>query len=180
MCLRPLEWDGTVYGLKLHEFRKIVDLPRHTSTPLELALDIHPGDEADWMLLCDHGWHVREAATVSATPEAFRTYVQSSMGELTVAQGVYAHGRTGWFGDRTVRYLASGRPAIVQDTGWAERVEFEAGLVTFGDLDGARRAVEAVWTDLERHAKAARTVAEEHFASDVVLSEFLARADVGG
>lgn len=173
-------WNGTEYGLKVHEFRKIIDLPQRTSAPLELALDIHADDDVDRCLLRDRGWHVREAFSVAATPDAFRAYVQASVGELSVAQGVYAAGHSGWFSDRTVRYLASGRPAIVQDTGWADGRDVDAGLLTFRDLAGAHRALDEVWGDLERHAKAARNVAEEHFASDAVLSDFLALADVDG
>ena len=38
---------GARYGLKVHEFRKVIDLPQQVPLTFELALDIHPGDHKD-------------------------------------------------------------------------------------------------------------------------------------
>jgi hypothetical protein len=90
-----------------------------------------------------------------------------------VAQGVYVASRCGWFSDRTVRYLASGKPALVQDTGLAERYSRGDGLLTFSTLDEAVEGAARLAADYERHARAARAIAEEHFDSDRVLGELL-------
>lgn len=172
----PLEWNGAQYGLKVHEFRKVTDLPRRVDLPLELALDIHPGDRADERSLIEHGWRVRHAAEVAHDPAAFRDYISSSAGEFSVAQGVYANGRTGWFSDRTARYLAAGRPAVVQDTALADDLPVGDGLLVFGDVDGAAAALAKVAADYEHHATAARRLAESHFAAEVVLPDFLSVA----
>lgn len=173
-----VEWNGTSYGLKLHEFRKIIDLPHHVSAPMELALTIHDGDVLDRRGLLDHGWRLRNANEAAESPDAFRSYVQQSLGEFTVAQGVYVHGRTGWFSDRTARYLASGRPAIVHDTGLGNTLPFGEGLMVFSNLGGAIDAVESVMADPARHGKAARLIAEEHFDATRLLADFADRCDV--
>ena len=99
--------------------------------------------------------------------------MQSSAGEFTVAQGVYAATRTGWFSDRTVRYLATGRPAVVQDTGWADGLGHRRRPPHIPRSRRGAGGVETVSADLERHAKAARRVAEEHFSAELVLARFL-------
>ena len=37
-----------------------------------------------------------------------------------VAKGMYVGSRSGWFSERSICYLASGRPVLAQDTGLAE------------------------------------------------------------
>lgn len=172
----PVDWDGMHYGLKVHEFRKVVELPRHVAMPLELALDMHPGDHGDERRLLDNGWRLRRASDVASSPEAFRAYVAASAGEFSVAQGIYAHARTGWFSDRTARYLASGRPAIVQDTSPADDLPVGEGLLVFDGLEGAAAAINKLNDDYERHAAAARSLAEAYFAADVVLTAFMSDA----
>jgi hypothetical protein len=83
---------------------------------------------------------------------------------------VYVHAQTGWFGDRSVRYLASGRPVIVQDTGFSRELPVGEGLLAFRSLEEAQAQAEDVMCDYMRHSKAAREVAETWFAADVVLS----------
>lgn len=172
----PVDWDGAHYGLKVHEFRKVVDLPRHVDIPMELALDLHPGDNADERLLLDNGWRVRRASDVAGSPEQFRAYIERSAGEFSVAQGIYAHGRTGWFSDRTARYLAAGRPVIVQDTSLADDLPVGEGLLVFTDRDGAAAAINRVADDHASHAAAARTIAETYFDADVVVKDFMTNA----
>ncbi len=43
----PLQHGGRTYGAKVHEFRKIVELPRRARCPFAVALDIHPADARD-------------------------------------------------------------------------------------------------------------------------------------
>ena len=161
---------------KHHEFRRIIDLPRRTPAALELALAIDPGDDGDRDRLAAHGWAVRDARTVAATPDDFRSYVQGSWAELSAAQGAYVHTGSGWFSDRSVRYLASGRPVVVQDTGLAGALPVGEGLLPFDDLDGAAGALSAVAADPTGHSQAARALAERCFAAEVVLAPLLEEA----
>jgi AraC-like DNA-binding protein len=166
-----IEHDGRTIGGKVHEFRRLAELPKLTDARLELATAFDEADLWDRDLLTSSGWNVVEPSTVVGSPRSFRRYVQQSPAELSVAQGVYVHMRSGWFGDRSVRYLASGRPIVVQDTGFTATLPGDEGILAFDDLGGAALAMEAAAANWERHAKAARKLAEDHFEATLVLGK---------
>lgn len=174
----PLAYGGRSFGLKVHEFRKFVDIPRRCRASFEVALAIHPDDDADRKLLEDRGWALVEPAEVAGDPASFQHYVQTSPAELSVAQGVYVATASGWFSDRTVRYLASGRPALVQDTGVGSWLPTGEGLLPFATLEEAVAAVGVVQRDYDGHRQAARALAEQYFAAERVLPVFLDQAGV--
>jgi hypothetical protein len=167
-----LDHDGVTFTMKHHEWRRIVELPQRAPHPFELALDIHPGDHADADALRAHGWRLRDPAEV-ADADRFRAYVQGSGAEISVANGAYVQTASGWFSDRSVRYLASGRPVLLQDTGFSRCHPVGEGLLAFSSLEEAVRGADAIAGDYERHSRAARQLAEEHFDSDLVLGRFL-------
>jgi hypothetical protein len=169
----PAQYAGTTYGLKAHEFRKFVELPRRVDQRFEIALDIDPADERDRVALRDHGWHVVDPGLVASGPVGFREYVQTSGAEFSVAQGIYVETQSGWFSDRTVRYLASGRPALVQDTGFSRNYPLGEGLVAFRTLDEAVTGALQIARDYENHCRAARAIAESYFDSDRVLGQLV-------
>jgi hypothetical protein len=162
------------YGLKHHQWRAFLDLPAKTGLSFEAALAIDPADSADRDALENHGWRLVDPA-VAAEPEGFREYVSGSGAEFSVAQGIYVETRSGWLSDRTTRYLASGRPALVQDTGFTRTLPAGEGVVAFRTPDEAAAGARSITEDYERHARAARAVAEEHFDSDRVLEAMLAQ-----
>jgi hypothetical protein len=167
---------GRTFGLKVHEFRKVLPLPgRVPSCTFEIALAIHADDQRDLDSLRASGWRIENPRSVAADPDAFRRYVQESAAEFSVAQGIYVETRSGWVSDRTVRYLASGRPVLVQDTGLTSNYPCGSGLVTFSDLDGAAEAAERIGRDYVAHARAARALAERYFESGRVLTGLLKR-----
>lgn len=168
----PVEFDGRRYGIKAHEFRRIRDLPdRCPGATLEIALDIHPGDDADRKALVAAGWSISDPAAASSTPERFRSFVHGSSAELSVAQGMYVDTRSGWFSDRTARYLAAGRPAVVQDTGLGRNLPTGTGLLAFDDAAGAAAAIESVMDDYPRHSAAARAIAEKHLSPSRIIAD---------
>ncbi len=172
--------DGHTYGLKVHEFRKVIELPGRVPAPFEIALDIYPGDDRDREALEANGWRlVRPAETVRG-PRAFHDYVQASGAEFSVAQGIYVDTSSGWFSDRSVRYLASGRPTLLQDTGFSRNYPVGEGLVAFTTLDEAAAGAQRIASDYEAHRAAARALAEDRFDSDKVLPRFLAEAGMEG
>jgi hypothetical protein len=172
----PVVHAGRTLGVKAHEFRKYLDLPDRVEQRLELALDIHPGDEVDRRRLLDHGWQLVDPRERAGSPERFRHYVQGSSGEFSVAQEVYVTTRSGWFSDRTVRYLASGKPALVQDTGFGRQLPVGTGLVAFANLEEAVLGAKSMESDYLEHAAAARAIAERYFDARVVLPRFLEQA----
>jgi hypothetical protein len=168
----PIEHGGRAYGLKVHEFRRVIGLPARSDTRFEIALDIDPADDRDLRALRADGWQVVDPRTVAGDPDAFRAYVQGSGAEFSVAQGVYVDTRCGWFSDRTTRYLASGRPALVQDTGFSETLPVGDGLVAFRTLDEAAAGAADIASRYAEHCEAARRIAEEHFDARHVLARF--------
>jgi hypothetical protein len=174
----PLVQDGRRYGLRVHEFRRFIELPRMSRQRFELALAIAPEERDDLRLLNTNGWRLADPATIAGDPWAYRRYVQSSLAEFTVAKGMYVQSRSGWFSDRSICYLASGKPVVAQDTGLDGVYPAGHGLLTFKEPDDARAAVEEVGGNYRRHARAARELAEDCFDSDKVLGRLLAKLGV--
>ena len=171
----PVDFEGRRYGLRVHEFRRFASLPRATGAPFELALDIDPAETSDLALLREEGWQLADPAHIARTPAAYRAYIEGSAAELMVAKGMYVQSRSGWFSERSICYLATGRPVLAQDTGLAELYPVGEGLVTYGSLEEAIAGVEAICCDPARHAATAREIAEQHFGSDRVLGRLLDR-----
>jgi hypothetical protein len=161
---------------KHHQWRRLIQLPRRLGQGFEIALRIDPADEADEIALEANGWHLSDPSVVAADPLAFRAFIQGSAAELSVAHPVYVETASGWVSDRTVRYLASGRPALVQDTGIGDRYPVGEGLLTFRTAEEAVAGAEAIAAGYEAQARAARALAEAHFDSDRVLGRFLEAA----
>jgi hypothetical protein len=171
----PVEYQGRRYGLRAHEFRKFVRLPQITGRAFEIALDIHSADANDIDLLSRNGWHLVDPLSVAGDPWRYRDYIQGSAAELLVAKSMYVEARSGWFSDRSLCYLASGRPVLAQDTGFGERYPLGEGLLAFRTLEEAAAGTERITRDYALHARAARGLAEEFFDSDKVLGTLLDR-----
>lgn len=169
----PITFHGRTLGLKVHEFRKLIRLPSLVNADFELAMNIDPGDAKDRALLEENRWHIVEPWTVSTWPQHFRQYVQGSGAEFSVAQGVYVDTQSGWLSDRTIRYLASGKPVLIQDTGIKRFLPTGEGLVVFSTIDEAVAGVKSIRDNYDRHCVAARRIAEEHFASAVTLGRLM-------
>jgi hypothetical protein len=173
-----VEADGRTLGQKAHEFRRFVEVPERIPQKFEIALAIDPADAADGTLLRNHGWNLVDPLAVAASPDDFRGYVQGSGAEFSVAQGIYVETECGWFSDRTTRYLASGKPALVQDTGFSSNLPTGKGLIAFRTLDEAAAGAEAIMRDYDLHAEVARSLAVEYFDSDKVLGRLLEEVGV--
>lgn len=174
----PVTFEGKTFGLKVHEFRRFVTLPERLPQDFEIALDIHSAEQRDLTLLREHGWRIADPKMVARDPIKFRSYVQTSGAEFSVAQGIYVETNSGWFSDRTVRYLASGKPALVQDTGFTSNYPVGEGLIPFRTLEEAVAGAESIARDYDKHCRAARTLAEEYFDSDKVLGRLVEEVGV--
>jgi hypothetical protein len=171
-------WQEEYYGPKREEFLKFAELPRRVTQPMELAILLHESETEDIAAMRGGGWLLTDPHTVAGKLEGFRQYIQQSRAEFTVAKGGYVKSRSGWFSDRSVCYLASGRPVIMQDTGFSKFLPTGRGLLTFTTMDEAVIAINAVNADYAAHATAARKLAEERFAAPNVLQSLLERAGV--
>jgi hypothetical protein len=169
----PIEYEGQRLGLRAHEFRKLVELPTRVDAAFRVALEIGPGDEADRALLEENGWAVVDPRVAASDPSAYLRFVHGSLAEFTVAKGIYVELNTGWLGDRTACYLASGKPALVQDTGLAAHYALGDGLVVYSTLDEAVEGAERILAGYSGHARAARRLAELELDSGIVLTRLL-------
>jgi len=166
--------DGSLYDAnKKHAFLAYADLPRRTDQRLELALVLSDREEPDRRLLESQGWVLRNASDVAGTPGDYQSYIQGSRGEFGCAKPAYLWLRNAWVSDRTACYLASGKPAVVQDTGPSSYLPDGVGLLRFSSPEQAVAALAAVNADYERHCRAAREIAETHFSATRVVTRML-------
>ncbi len=175
---KDVTFRGETYAWsKAGNFLRVLDLPRRV--PQRFRLAMKPLDPALAARVREAGWDLVDPGPPSRDLDAYREFIATSRGEFTVAKDIYVRPRSGWFSDRSVCYLASGKPVVTQDTGFGAHVPTGEGLFAFGTIDEAAEALARVDADYERHARAARRVAEEHFAAEVVLGRLLADAGLG-
>jgi hypothetical protein len=156
-----------VGGNKDQEFVKFIELPARTPQRFELAIN------GPQKLLRQYGWDTVDAMHVSRTPWGYRDFIHSSKAEFGVAKQTYVANRSGWFSDRTECYLASGRPALVQDTGWTAHLPSGDGLLAFSTMEEAIAGIDRINSDYDRHAARAAEIAREHFDAKIVLPKLL-------
>lgn len=171
-----VEWNGSVYHWsKHHEWDKFLELPRLTSQPFELAM--MPDDPDDRKRLQDAGWRLVPPLEMSLDVfGAYPDFIRSSRGEFTVAKDQNVRLRSGWFSERAVCYLASGKPVITQDTGFSNFLPTGQGLFGVDGPQAAAEAVERINRDYRLHCEAAREIAAEHFEAAGVASRLLSAA----
>jgi hypothetical protein len=174
---KDIQFRGETYYWSKHlNFLRILDLPRCTPQSLELALE--GGDPATRDLLTDHGWMLTDAFEVSRSLTAYREHIHRSRGELTASKDLVVRTRSGWFSDRSVCYLAAGKPVVTQDTGFGKFVPTGSGLFAFSTMEEAAAALGEINRDYPVHCRAARRIAEEYFAADRVLGRLCREADL--
>ena len=157
-------------GNKDQQFLRFLSLPDLVGDRFELAVN-GPHD-----LLRAHRWDTVDAMQVSRTANGYRDFLRRSYAEFGVAKHTYVDTRSGWFSDRTECYLAAGRPALVQDTGWSAHLPAGEGLLRFSTLDEAVDGIAAIDADYATHARRAREVAGDHFDAAIVLPRLLEQA----
>ena len=150
------------------------DLPRLTPQPLELALFLDTAvDHEEGRMMAEHGWRIRRSVKVAGSPQAYRDYIRRSRGEFSCAKPSCMYFQNAWVSDRTLCYLASGRPVVVQDTGPSALLPNGEGMFRFSTPEEAAAALEAMNADYERHCRAARELAESVFDSAKVAARIL-------
>lgn len=156
-----------VDGNKDREFVKFIDLPSKTEARFELAIN---GPQT---LLRQYGWNTVDAMGVSRSLWDYRQFIQGSLAEFGVAKHAYVSTRSGWFSDRTECYLAAGRPALVQDTGWSAHLPSGDGLLSFTTPEEALDGLDRIRSDWATHSRRAGEIARECFDASRVLPVFL-------
>lgn len=168
--------DDYYDNTKRKSFFDFIDLPHHTDQPLELALFLAESDESDKETLEGRGWRVRHSPDVAGSPEQYRAYVQRSRGEFSWAKASCMKFQNAWISDRSLCYLASGKPVVVQHTGPSSFLPDGEGMFRFRTSADAARAFDVINADYEHQCRLARRLAEDHFDAEVVVSSILERA----
>lgn len=165
-------WDGVTYGQKDVEFPKFVTLPSLTKVPMEIAAS---GGTPKVLrgVLREAGWRIRPADEVAVTCDSYLNYIRSCRGEFAVQKEVFVATNSGVTPERMGYFMASGRPAVVQDTGFARTLPCGRGLFAVRTVEEAAAAIEAIDADYATHATAARAIAEEFLDSRKVLAALL-------
>jgi len=159
-----VDGDDAYENTKRVAFLEFADLPRMTGQPLELALFMRTErDMAEQNDLERRGWRIRHSSDVAATPETYQAYIQNSRGEFSCAKRSYVEFQNAWISDRTLCYLASGKPVVVQNTGPSAFLPDGEGMFRFSTAAEAADAFAAINANYERHCRAAREIAEAHF-----------------
>ncbi len=174
---KDMEWRGEKYlWSKSLEFLKFVEAPVLSGEEFEMATNI--GDPATRELFHANRWRLVAPDQPSIDWDLYRSYLQNSKGEFTVAKDQYVRLHTGWFSDRTACYLACGRPAITQETGFTQFYGGTKGLLSFRTVEEIVEHVRAINADYGAHAKAAYEIATDAFEATKVLASLLDRAGV--
>jgi hypothetical protein len=171
-----MEDEGGGYeDSKRDAFLPYVDLPGRTTQRLELALDL-VSDDDDHVLLRERGWQVRDSHVVASTPWDYQRYIQDSRGEFSCVKAHCVRLQNAWISDRTLCYLASGKPAVIEHTGPSRFLPDAAGLFRFRTLDEAAHCLESVAAEYEHQCRLARALAEEYFDAPRVVGCVLEQA----
>jgi hypothetical protein len=164
------EYNGCRYGMKSDSFWPYIDLPESAGPVFELAVGSASAPRA---LLRSKGWEIRNPLEPTRDPWMYQRYVQQSKAEFSVAKHGYVISRSGWFSERSAAYLASGRPVLLQDTGFSDWLPTGAGVIPFSTPQEALAGVQEISRRYAFHCQAARAIAEEYFDARQVLSHLL-------
>ncbi len=176
-----MQWDsyparehgGRRYGMKSESFGPYLDLPVRCGRVFELAVG---SASAPREMLRESGWILRDPLEVTRDPWTYQEYLRGSKAEFGVAKHGYVASRTGWFSERSACYLASGRPVLVQDTGFTDWLSAPGGVVAFRTPEEAADGVGEIVARYEHHAREARAVAAEYFDAGRVLPQLVEQA----
>lgn len=170
-----VEYQGeTYYWTKQFAFERMIDLPRRCPKQrFRMAVKAAPAVHDK---LREHGWLLSDPLEISSDLASYKSFIQTSRGEFTVARDQYVRGRTGWQSDRSVSYLAAGRPVVTEDTTFGKFVPTGEGLFAFSKVEEAVAAIDAIESDYPRHCRAARDLAFEYLDAAKVVGSLMTRA----
>jgi hypothetical protein len=173
---KDVSYGGEWYQSKYVEFARFAELPRRAAGEFQVALKDFREQDDGIRLLRENGWILSRAGAI-ADLDRYREFISASDAEIGIAQNAYVKGRSGWFSDRTAQYLASGRPALLESTGFERELPTGEGVLTFNTMEEAVAGVEAIDRGYERHGRAAREFALEYLDSARVLPRMLELCD---
>ena len=176
---KPQEFEGKSYGQKDMEFLRFMNLPKEMgSERMVIAMGQGIGQKRPTLELEEKGWKILEPDEVLPDYETYRTFLQNSKAEWSIAKNGYVKSWSGWFSCRSACYLAAGRPVVVQDTGWSEYLPSGHGVFKFNTLEEAVKGVKEVSAHYSQHSQSARQFAEKYFEAGKVCQQLLEESEV--
>jgi len=166
----PIHYNGKQYGQKDVEFEKFIALPTWVDQPMEVAVS---GISIPYELLKKNKWLINDAQEVTLSFDTFQKYLTYCKGEFSVCKNVFVENQTGWFSDKSAAYLASGRPAVLQDTGFSKHLPVGEGLLAVRNVVEAKEAILLIEKDYSFHSKKAREIACEYLEATTVMKAFI-------
>jgi len=167
-------YQGEEYGQKDAEFERLIELPKHVPCQLTIrASGIQPRDAQRFR---EAGWTITPPGEINTHFASYRDFITASLGEFSVAKHGYIKSRCGWVSDRTVCYLAAGRPAVIADTGDLAFNRSKSGALTFQTLEQAVASIHRLLDHYPDQAREAREIAERRFNHEIVLTELIEQA----
>jgi hypothetical protein len=169
---KDLDWNGRRYAGKRASLMSMRLLPQHLEKPCVIATDLPPGWD-DYIAFREAGWQIMQASEVCKSVSTYLRFIAQSRGEIGIAKEGYVVSRAGWMSDRSVVYLALGRPVVFQDTGWTEAVTPGPGMLIFHDVDDCARAICRIENEYDTHSRAAQSLADTTFSPQQILRPLL-------
>ena len=170
---KNIEYGGSSYLWSKHvNFLRFLDLPK-LRPQVCFRMAMLPPDDGVRTVVTAGGWGLVDPRPISADMASYRDFITGSRGELTVAKDIYVRPNSGWFSDRSVCYLAAGRPVVTMRTGFSKFCPVGTGLFEYSNHEEALAGIDAIASDYSGNSRAARELAREFFAADRVLSALL-------
>jgi hypothetical protein len=165
------EYNNQVFGMKSQSFKKFDLLPNHfPDENFEIAMGSVSAPIED---LKSKGWKIINSLLPTKTPWTYQNFIANSKGEWSVAKHGYIISNSGWFSERTTCYLASGKPVVIENTGFSEVIETGKGIFAFKTIEEAEESIKIINKDYKYHCAQARKQVECYFSADNVLVNLL-------
>lgn len=169
-----LQWQDRRYAGKRESLVQMKDLPGLVKTRCTIATDLQ-SDWDDHPVFVRAGWHFLSSAAICDNVPDYLNFIAASRGEIGIAKEGYVVSRGGWMSDRSVVYLALGRPVVLHDTGWTAAIPPAPGLLPFTNPHDCAGAIARVEADYAAHSAGARHLAETLHSPATVLGSILNR-----
>lgn len=171
---QDLEWNGAWYRSKSPEFERFAGLPGAASIDVRVALARIERDPGVAEALVRGGWQLTRGEALDSV-EAYLSFIRSSGAEIGITKHAYVEAETGWFSERSIQYMACGKPVLVQDTGLASLLPIGSGILTFRTVEEAVSGAQEILRDYSKHSRVARELVEAHFDYRKLVPELLER-----
>ncbi len=119
------------------------------------------------------GSRIQHSHQVSSTLEDYRNYIRGSLGEFSCVKPSCVILQNTWVSDRSLCYLASGKPVITQFTGNSKMLPDNAGMFRFRNIFEAKDHLEMAMADHDKHCRLARKLEEEYFDAKQITARML-------